>query len=254
MLLPLVLTLCAPLLAHAPEGGLEPPPLVAIAELPQRRAELHDRDLTLTGRVAWAGCGGGTCLLELVSSDGVGPSVVARLHGELAVAPSDLVGRSVEVEGHFYAKVYPRYRLEAWQALGWRAGEALPEQAELLMLTGRELLFSGESAVPVAALPPLDPWEGPSFDLGVTEFEQAGTGTGRKCLAPGAHTPQHGTGSKQELLFGLEGTLTVEREGLEPFSLLPGQGTLVPPNTPHGLRNGGAEPACYLFVYSQPGG
>lgn len=253
MIIPLVFTLIAPLLAHAPEGSVEPPPLVAVSELPQRRAELHDRDLTLTGRVAWAGCEGQTCLVELAALDGSGPAVLARLHGELALAPMDLVGRRVEIEGHFYAKIYPRYRLEAWQALGWRAGEALPAQAELLMLTGHELLFSGEPAEPLAALPPVETWAGPVFDLSATEFEQAGTGTGRKCLAPGAHTPQHGTGSKQELLFGLEGVLTVEREGLEPFSLLPAQGTLIPPATPHGLRNDGAEPACYLFVYSQPG-
>ncbi len=249
---PILLLLTAPLLAHSPEPTGDRLRASTVAELAAHQAELHDRDLIVEGRVAWAACDAGNCLVELVALDGTGPTVLARLHGELDVEPAQAIGRQVEVEGHFYAKIYPRYRLEPWQGMGWRAGETLPEQVELLMMTARDVVFATAPSAAAPSLPPLEPWAGPVFDLARTEFELAGAGTGRKCLQPGSSTPQHSTGSKQELLFGLEGQLTVEIEGRESFQLAPGLGTMIPASTPHGLRNPSELPACYLFVTSQP--
>ncbi|MFH1462934.1 MAG: cupin domain-containing protein [Pseudomonadota bacterium] len=246
----MILLLAALLAASAHEGGpaAADPPFVAMTDLVAGVAEHHDTDVTTLGRVAWTGCGERLCLWELLPPEG-GPGAIL-VRGP--AVPVGTTGQVVRVHGHFFGKIYPGYRLAEWQALGWRAGQPLPAQARLLRLDASEVEEEGEAAGPVGPVPALVPFEGGLFDLRATEYERAGTGTGRKCLPPGGETPRHSSGGNQELLFGLSGQLTAEVEGQPPAVLGPDQGLLIPPATLHGLRNEGSDDACYLFVYSVP--
>jgi mannose-6-phosphate isomerase-like protein (cupin superfamily) len=229
-------------------GGTDSHEVTGLAELTRRAPELHDTHVLVEGCVSWAGCGEGTCLLELV--DEGAPALLVRYHGQLDVTA--VVGRTARATGLFFQKVYPRYRMEPWQALGWHAGEPLPVTAQLVRMDASELVITDTKPARCPAPGTIEPWIGPVFDLAVSEFETGGTGTGRKCLEPGGVTPPHSTWGSQELLFGLEGTVQVTIEGVAPFELGPGRGAYVPPHTEHALSNTGQVPACYLFVYSRP--
>lgn len=221
-----------------------------VSELSDRAAELHDSDIEVQGRVVWAGCQDGTCLLEVAGEDGAGAPVLVRSHTALPRPAEEVIGHVVTVTGRFYTKIYPRYRMAVWQGLGWHAEEDLPEMASQQRLDAVDIAIEAGTRLEVPHPAPLLPWEGPTFDLAAAEFEAGGMGTGRKCLAPGATTPVHSTGGHQELLFGLQGIVTVELHGEQPVELNAGQGLFIPPGTEHGLRNASSEPACYLFVYA----
>lgn len=243
------------LLAQAYAHGAAPVPVAApaldVAEVARTAPSLHDRDIAVRGRVAWSACSDGTCLVELVPVEGSGASLLVRKHGDLGLSLP--AGKVVDVQGRFYTKIYPRYRLEAWQATGWHQGETLPETAAILRLDATAL--TTEAGAPAASQAGSIPaWREGVFDLSATEFEAGGMGTGRKCLEPGASTPTHSAGEDQELIFGLEGVVRLEIAGREPVLVSVGQGALVPAGADHGLRNDGSGRACYLFVFGAPAG
>ena len=69
---------------------------------------------------------------------------------------------------------------------------------------------------------------------------------------PGSVSRWHVHPGAQELVFGLEGKLTLEIEGQVANSVGVGETGLVPSNVPHTVRNEAAsEPAKILVVYSR---
>jgi quercetin dioxygenase-like cupin family protein len=69
---------------------------------------------------------------------------------------------------------------------------------------------------------------------------------------PGAISCWHVHPGAQELVFGLEGRLTLEIEGLGSQTLSEGESSLVPSDVPHTVRNEAVgEPARILVVYSR---
>ncbi len=229
--------------------------VLGVDEVSERTAELHDSDTVVRGRVVWAGCRDEICLLEMAGEGGSGQTILVRTHTALPRPPEEITGRTVTVTGRYYAKIYPRTRMAAWQGLGWRADESLPEMASIRRLEAAQLVLETEARADGPSPAPLLPWAGPTFDLETTEFEAVGgMGTGRKCLAPGEMTPVHSTGGVQELLLGHQGVVTVELPGGRTVELEAGEGLYLPPGTDHGLRNVTLEAACYLFVYGAVSG
>jgi quercetin dioxygenase-like cupin family protein len=69
---------------------------------------------------------------------------------------------------------------------------------------------------------------------------------------PGAISTWHVHPGAQELVFGLQGNLTLEIEGLGVKSINAGETGIIPANIPHTVRNHAtAEPAKILVVYSR---
>src|SRR5262249_43181456 len=62
-------------------------------------------------------------------------------------------------------------------------------------------------------------------------------------MAPGAAAPWHMHPGAQELLFVIDGNITVEIEGQGTSVLKPGEIALIPAEIPHLARNGGASAA-----------
>jgi quercetin dioxygenase-like cupin family protein len=214
--------------------------------------EKHDTDVLLRGRVLWAGCAAEICMLEVGGDEARGPTVLVRHHGALEGGAEAFLGHAVEIEGRFFIKIYPGYRMMPWQALGWRAGSTLPARARIPRVDARRLERLPGGALAPAPLEPLVAPDSPLFDLTLAEFEEGGLGTGRKCLQVGEETPSHSTGSHQEMLLGLEGRVRIEIPGLAPFDLEPMRGFFIAPGTPHAIGNPGPARACYLFVHMEP--
>jgi hypothetical protein len=86
---------------------------------------MHGKKVHVRGLVSWASPEHGG-LVALVPESGRGQAVLAGAgHGKIDL-PAKAVGRMATVRGLFYTKVYPAYRLKAWQKMGWRAKEKLP--------------------------------------------------------------------------------------------------------------------------------
>ena len=160
------------------------------------------------------------------------------------------------MKGTFYTKVYPLARMSQWHKHGWRKEEHdLPAFAAIFRITADSLEFNDPASRVEVRQPPLRPYRVGLIELDRMEFEASGMGTGKKCLRPGQSTPAHSTRRYQELLFGLEGQLTV-RLGNDPqgLTLGPSQALYIPPQTRHELVNQSDGDSCYIFVFSQPVG
>lgn len=72
---------------------------------------------------------------------------------------------------------------------------------------------------------------------------------GRVTLAPGEDVGAHATSGREELLFVLEGTVTLHVGGHRTI-LTVGQAHYVPPETEHNVVNTGESDASYLYVVS----
>ena len=68
----------------------------------------------------------------------------------------------------------------------------------------------------------------------------------RQRQRPGGANPEH-THDREEVMVLLAGTVTVTVAG-EPHPLGPGDAVIVPPGTPHQVRNSGADAAEWLLV------
>lgn len=239
--------------AHGDQGG-EPTAESALplADLHERAASYHDQHVKVEGLVAWAACDG-MCMLQLVPEAEGGRELLVRTHGELPAPANELLGDRVRVEGTFYRKVYPAYRMRAWRAAGWREGEgALPEASLVYRLSAERISMVEHVAEPASA-DPLEPWTTHRYPLEVMEFERGGTAVGRKCLEPGGETPSHSTGGIQEVIVVLSGSLSVTREDLDkPLTLTAADATIISPATRHAVRNSSDAEACYLFFTAEP--
>jgi quercetin dioxygenase-like cupin family protein len=89
------------------------------------------------------------------------------------------------------------------------------------------------------------------IDLNTMEFETDGFGAGKKVLAPGNSMEEHSSGNYREIVFCLEGVLTVIKQGVEPVTLNSGAMTYIPSDTKHEIKNQSDKPAAYLFVFTR---
>jgi quercetin dioxygenase-like cupin family protein len=71
-------------------------------------------------------------------------------------------------------------------------------------------------------------------------------------FSPGAISTWHVHPGAQELVFGLQGRLTLEIEGHGTHTISEGESSVVPSDVPHTVRNEAvSEPARILVVYSR---
>ena len=192
--------------------------------------------------------------IDLLPSSGKGEGVLVSPRHEALRFSKDGVGKIAVVKGTFYGKVYPFSRLEKWHQQGWRAGEKkMPPFAGVFRIEADSVTFEEPAGKVEIEQIPLIAHSSPLIDLDRMEFEAAGMGTGRKCLEPGESMHEHSTGPYHELLFGLEGELTVRIHGKPgEIKLAPDRACYVPPGTEHHLTNKGSGKACYIFVYAMP--
>ncbi len=239
----------------APAGGcghLGSPFAIAratpIADLEAHPERWFNRDVRIEGIVASV-CLRDGCVMEVVPAGGSrGESVLAGF-ADTTRFPTDCRGARVVLEGMFYRKVYPASRVVAWQEHSFRPGEPVPPFTRLLRMTVRAAEV-GPRGVPVPPGRALEPAPTDRVDLLASEFEDDACGTGRKRLGPGEATPAHNSSYARELVFCLEGAITIRCGDAPPVVLGPSQMGYVPPNTWHEIRNEGRRPATYLFVFA----
>jgi mannose-6-phosphate isomerase-like protein (cupin superfamily) len=212
-------------------------------------SELYfNRQVRIEGIVASA-CTNEGCFIEVVPENG-GEGVVVNFPELVHLFPTDCAGAHAVVEGMFYRKVYPAARLAHWQGHSFRAGKPVPEFSLIHRVTARAVSLSNDK-VPVPPALDIPPAETDRLDLANMEFEAEGFGAGRKVLAAGDSTETHPSGKTREMIFCLEGTLTVIRPGHAQVDLGPSTMTYIPPATHHAIRNLSDQPAVYIFVYSK---
>ena len=218
-----------------------------IAALERDPSRYFNRDVRIEGVIASA-CTQEGCFIEVVPEDGDGEGIVVSF-GDTTKFPTDCIGSRVVVEGMYYRKIYPAARVAHWQGHSFRRGKPVPEFSRIERLTAKAAEIGARGTTP----PPGDivPAATDRVDLATTEFETEGFGTGRKRLAPGEATERHSTGKARELIFCLEGTVTLKLGAAAPVTLRAGEMSYVPPDTEHELRNPGPGPTTYLFVFSR---
>jgi quercetin dioxygenase-like cupin family protein len=218
-----------------------------IAELSRHPETYFNRDVRIEGVIASA-CRQEGCFIEVVPEDGGGEGILVNFPDSTRF-PVDCAGRRAVVEGMFYQKIYPASRVAHWQGHSFRQGKPVGEFSLIKRLTAKAAELGARQTVPAPG--DIVPAATDRVDLAATEFEADGFGTGKKVLQPGGITERHSTGKVRELIFCLEGTVTVRLGSAAPIALKAGEMTYIPPATEHELRNPGPGPATYLFVFSR---
>ena len=192
----------------------------AISDLIAHPELYFNRQVRIEGIVASA-CTNEGCFIEVVPEEG-GEGVVVNFPELIHLFPTDCAGAHAVVEGMYYRKVYPAARLAHWQGHSFRAGKTVPEFSLVPRITARAVSLTNEKGTPP---PPLDILlaQTDRIDLANTEFEAEGFGTGRKVMAPGDSTETHSTGKTREMIFCLEGTVTVIHPGRSRSISTPGK-------------------------------
>jgi quercetin dioxygenase-like cupin family protein len=234
-----------PLHLGAPFRLLEVTPIAELTRYPER----HFNGAVRVEGVIASACRQEGCFIEVVSADGSGEGIVVNFSDETKLPPNS-AGRRAVVEGTFFQKVYPASRVSHWQAHSFRQGRPVPAFSLIKRITAKAVEIGSEPG-PVPPAGEIVPAVTERVDLEATEFEADGFGTGRKHLAPGEQTDRHSTGKVRELIFCLEGRVTVRLGEAAPIVLKPGVMTYIPPATEHELRNETTAPATYLFVFSR---
>lgn len=220
-----------------------------VAELTAHPERYFNREVRIEGVIASA-CANEGCFIEIVSEDGAGEGIVVNFPGLTHLFPTDCAGAQAAVEGLFYRKVYPASRVRHWQGHSLRQGRPVPEYSLVLRMGARAATVSQEKG-PVPPSGEIRAAATDRIDLGTMEFETDGFGTGRKVLAPGELVDAHSTGGSREIVYCLEGEITVRRGDDPPFVLHAGEMTFLPPATEHEMSNRSPAPASYLFVFSK---
>jgi len=125
---------------------------------------------------------------------------------------------------------------------------------EFLQLAGAVVTVSGASHLARAQTPAggPSPTEVLRSDLIGQDHKVMETLVTTVAFPPGAVSSWHVHPGAQELVFGLEGKLTLEIEGQGAKSIGVGETGLIPSDVPHTVRNETAsEPAKILVVYSR---
>jgi quercetin dioxygenase-like cupin family protein len=219
-----------------------------IDQIERDPARWFNRDVRVEGVVASC-CTQEGCFVEVVPESGGGEGIVVNFPDSTRF-PVDCAGARVVIEGTFYRKVYPASRVAHWQGHSFRHGREVPDYSMIQRITAKGAEFlPGRVAAPAPGTIVAGATD--RVDLATAEFETDGFGTGRKILAPGERTPAHGTGNVREMIFCLEGEVTVRRGDAAPVTLGPGEMSFLPPRTQHEVWNAGRHPATYLFVFSR---
>src|SRR5215813_3938706 len=125
---------------------------------------------------------------------------------------------------------------------------------EFLQLTGAVITVSeaSHSALAQTLTGAPSPTELLRTDLVGQDYKVTETLVTMVTFPPGAVSSWHVHPGAQELVFGLEGKLTLEIEGRGAKTIAAGETGLVPSDVPHTVRNETAsEPAKILVVYSR---
>jgi len=222
--------------------------LTAINDLTDHPERYFNTIVKVEGIIASA-CTNEGCFIEVVPPDGSGEGIVANFPEFVHAFPTDCAGRRAIVEGMFYQKIYPAARVLHWQEHSFRKGEHIPEFSLVKRITA--------SAVDIGqrvSIPPSDSIQEASvdrIDLNRMEFEAEGFGTGKKILNPGEVTDEHSTGKSREIIYCMEGTLTVKKGNKPPITLQAGEMCYIPPDTRHAIKNESDKRTVYIFTFSQ---
>jgi quercetin dioxygenase-like cupin family protein len=235
-------------LAHL-GGEMRGGEVTSIAELSAHPERWFNKDVRIAGVIASAYTQEGS-FIEVVPVAGPGEGILVSFADPGIKFPLECAGRSVVVEGMFYQKIYPAPRVAHWQEHSFRKGKPVPPFSLIKRLTARAADF-GEMLSDIPVPGDIVAAYTARMDLSVTEFETTGFGTGRKVLGPGEVTEKHSTGSVREMIFCLEGEVTVHQEGSKAVTLRAGEMSFIPPATEHELKNDGTSRCVYLFVYSK---
>lgn len=221
--------------------------ITPIADLCRHPEIYFNRQVRIEGVIASA-CRQEGCFIEVVPENGGAEGILVNFPDSTRF-PVDCAGRRTIVEGMFYQKIYPASRVEHWQGHSFRPGKPAGEFSLIKRLTAKAAEIGDFGTVPAPG--EIVPAATDRIDLDAMEFEAEGFGTGKKVLGPGAVTERHGTGKVREMIFCLEGALSVQLGSAAPIELRAGEMTFIPAATEHELRNRGSEPAVYVFVYSR---
>ena len=228
------------------------PDAMDVGEVLSRPEAFQDKTVCLQGIVTSV-CNEEGCFIDLVSLDGTGPGVLVNGRNGKFKFPRDCVGKTAVVSGTFYCKVYPFARMAHWKHHGWRPGEGPPPRfAVIYRLEADDYSLSDTKKAIEIRETPLVSWNEGAIDLDRMEFEAARTGMGKKELPPGGSMPNHSTGRYHELLYVVEGCVTVIEGDGKRFQVSGGKAFYIPPQTEHAVKNLTDESACYLFFYSLP--
>lgn len=219
-------------------------PIAALCRNPER---YFNRNVRIEGVIASA-CRQEGCFIEVVPENGGAEGILVNFPDSLRF-PVDCAGRKATVEGMFYQKIYPASRVAHWQGHSFRQGKPVGEFSLIKRITAKAAELGERGSVPGPG--DIVPAATDRIDLGKMEFEAEGFGTGKKVLEPGGVTDRHSTGKVREMIFCIEGAVEVGLGSAAPIELRAGEMAFIPPATEHELRNRGAEPAVYIFVYSR---
>jgi quercetin dioxygenase-like cupin family protein len=164
--------------------------------------------------------------------------------------PANCAGYEVVVEGMFYQKIYPTSRVQHWQGHSFRKGKKVPEFSLIKRILAKAVSIS-EKKLEIPKSTEIIPASVNRIDLNTMEFETDGLGVGKKVLAPGDSVEEHSSGNYREIVFCLEGELTVIKGFLPQVILKKGEMTYISPDTKHEIKNQSDKPAVYLFVFAR---
>jgi quercetin dioxygenase-like cupin family protein len=220
-----------------------------ISELAAHPERYFNHRVRIEGLIASA-CNQEGCFIEVVPDDGHGEGVLVNFPDLEHHFPTGCAGSRAIVEGLFYRKVYPASRVLHWQGHSFRKGKPVPDFSIIPRLSARAASI-GQDRGPVPPPGDIHAASVDLVDLGAMEFEAEGFGTGRKMLEPGEVVDAHSSAGSKEMIYCLEGVITVRREGHPAVILRAGQMSYVPPRTRHEVRNSSDRPAGYLFVFAK---
>jgi len=223
--------------------------ITPIGKLTTHPGKYFNKDVKVEGIIASA-CTDDGCFIEIVAEEGGGEGILVNFRDLAYIFPTDCAGHTVVVEGMFYQKIYPPTRVLHWQEHSFRKEKHVPEFSLIKRITAKAVDI-GQTMVAIPK--PTDILDAPvdRIDLNTMEFEAEGFGTGKKTLKPSEITSEHSTGNHRELIFCLQGAITVRKSDKPPVTLMAGEMTYIPPATKHEIKNLADTPATYIFVFSQ---
>jgi len=223
--------------------------ITSIRALTTHPEKYFNENVKVEGIIASAWTDGGY-FIEIVPKDLGGESILINFPDLASTFSTDYAGHMVIVEGMFYQKIYPSARVLHWQGHSFRKGKRVPDFSLVKRITAKAVEI-GETMVAIPNPTDIPDASVNRINLNNMEFEAEGFGIGQKTLKPGEITLEHSTGKNRELIFCLEGTLTVRKSDQPPVMLTPGEMTYIPSATRHEIKNLADKPAKYIFVFSQ---
>jgi len=223
--------------------------ITTISELILHPGKYYNRDVKIEGIIASL-CTEEGCFIEVVSKDGTGEGIVVNFPELIHTFPTSCAGCEVVVEGMFYQKIYPKSRVLHWQGHSFRKGKTVPEYSLIKRMNAKAVdIIERKGDVPKPG--EINSASVDRVDLSKMEYETDGFGCGKKNLAPGDSMEQHSSGNYREIIYCMEGELTVIKQGVQPITLKPGEMTYIPSDTKHAVKNQSDKPTEYFFVFAR---